>query len=159
MAPARRPACGGAACVGALGSGGGLRNRGGEDRWPRRLLAVFLNSLDPGISPSSPLPPELPPAVVGRIRALPHGATMTPAAAARAKNPAGRSGHESSRRDHRNSAPENSSPAASSRSSSGRGDATVPKLTYATERAGWASTAIAAPCGRGPVQDMGDDGR
>jgi len=48
MAPARRPACGGAACVGALGSGGGLRNRGGEDRWLRRLLlAVFLSSLAP----------------------------------------------------------------------------------------------------------------
>jgi len=64
-----------------LGSEGGLQNRGGEDRWLRRLLlAVFLNSLDPGISPSSPLPPELPPAVVGRIRALPHGATTVVAA-------------------------------------------------------------------------------
>jgi len=59
--PARRPACGGAVCVGATGSGGGLRARGGADRrlW-RLLLAVFLGSLDPGTSPSSPLPPSLP---------------------------------------------------------------------------------------------------
>ncbi|GJN29419.1 hypothetical protein PR202_gb17645 [Eleusine coracana subsp. coracana] len=77
-----------------------------------------------------------------------------PVARARAWNPAGSSGHASSFSDQRNGAFEASSPAASSRSSSGSGVATVPNPTYATARAGWRASHARQPCGSSEEEEV-----